>query len=148
MNQERAETKPGSVSTQEPARTFGGCRKNAARHAARMGMLDVIEGHIKELELPIRNESADQLGAAAQVGSGVGEILGATIYLEIGDVERFPTRNRWPVMRSGSVGSRQRGQKLARAHLAADQPLSCAGRLWKRPMRFCATATNTPAACD
>jgi len=55
-------------------------------------MLDVIEGHIKELELPIR-ERIGKLGWVRLLKSipGIGEILGATVYLEIGDVERFPT---------------------------------------------------------
>jgi len=55
-------------------------------------MLDVIEGHIKELEVPIR-ERIGKLGWVRLLKSipGVGEILGATIYLEIGDGERFPT---------------------------------------------------------
>lgn len=55
-------------------------------------MLDMIERHVKELEVPIR-ERIGKLGWVRLLKSipGVGEILGATIYLEIGDVERFPT---------------------------------------------------------
>jgi transposase len=55
-------------------------------------MLDLIEGHIKELEVRIR-ERIGRLGWVRLLKSmpGVGEILGATIHLEIGDVRRFPT---------------------------------------------------------
>ena len=65
----------------------------ATRHE--WGALDEIEAHIEELEKRIRL-SIGQLGYVRLLKSlpGVGEILGATIYLEIGDVSRFasPTR--------------------------------------------------------
>lgn len=55
-------------------------------------MLDLINQHIGELEVRIR-ERIGKLGWVRLLKSmpGVGEILGATIYLEIGDVHRFPT---------------------------------------------------------
>lgn len=51
-----------------------------------------LEGHIKSLELAIRARIG-QLGWLKLLKSmpGVGEILGATIWLEIGDVRRFPS---------------------------------------------------------
>lgn len=58
-------------------------------------MLDLIEGHIGELEVRIR-ERIGRLGWVRLLKSmpGVGEILGATIHLEIGDVRRFPAPER------------------------------------------------------
>ena len=55
-------------------------------------MLDLVENHIGELEVRIR-QTVGRLGWVRLLKSmpGVGEILGATIYLEIGDVNRFPT---------------------------------------------------------
>ena len=55
-------------------------------------MLDLVEKHIGELEVRIR-QTVGKLGWVRLLKSlpGVGEILGATIYLEIGDVNRFPT---------------------------------------------------------
>jgi transposase len=55
-------------------------------------LLDEVEGHIGELEVRIR----ERIGCVGWVRllkslPGVGEILGATIHLEIGDVNRFPT---------------------------------------------------------
>ena len=53
-------------------------------------LVDEVERHIEELEKRIRL-SIGQLGYVRLLKSlpGVGEILGATIYLEIGDVRRF-----------------------------------------------------------
>ena len=84
-------------------------------------MLDAIEGHIKELEVPIR-ERIGKLGWVRLLKSipGVGEILGATIYLEIGDVERFPDAGTpGQLCGPGSDGACQRWQKLAWADFAA-----------------------------
>lgn len=55
-------------------------------------MADVIERHIGELEVRIR-ERLGKLGWVRLLKTipGVGEILGATLHLEIGDVKRFPT---------------------------------------------------------
>ena len=55
-------------------------------------MLDLIEKHIGELEVRIRSRIGS-LGWVRLLKSlpGVGEILGATIHLEIGDVSRFPS---------------------------------------------------------
>ncbi len=55
-------------------------------------LLDVVEKHIGELETRIRS-SIGCIGWVRLLKSlpGVGEILGATIHLEIGDVKRFPT---------------------------------------------------------
>jgi transposase len=55
-------------------------------------LLNVVEEHIGELEVRIR-ERIGRLGWVRLLKSmpGVGEILGATIHLEIGDVTRFPT---------------------------------------------------------
>lgn len=55
-------------------------------------ILDLIDKHIGELEVRIR-EKIGRLGWVRLLKSipGVGEILGATIHLEIGDVRRFPT---------------------------------------------------------
>jgi len=55
-------------------------------------LLDVIDRHIGELEARIRLRIG-QLGWVRLLKSlpGVGEILGATIHLEIGEVKRFPT---------------------------------------------------------
>lgn len=55
-------------------------------------LLDKVEEHIGELESRIR-ESIGRIGWVRLLKSlpGVGEILGATIHLEIGDVSRFPT---------------------------------------------------------
>ena len=55
-------------------------------------LLDEVERHIGELEVRIRG----RIGCIGWVRllkslPGVGEILGATIHLEIGDVNRFPT---------------------------------------------------------
>ena len=55
-------------------------------------LLDEVERHIGELEVRIR----ERIGCVGWVRllkslPGVGEILGATIHLEIGDVNRFPT---------------------------------------------------------
>ena len=63
--------------------------QRATRHE--WEMLDLIEEHIKELEVPIR-ERIGRLGWVRLLKSmpGVGEILGATVYLEIGDINRFP----------------------------------------------------------
>jgi transposase len=54
-------------------------------------LLDQIETHIEELEKRLRL-GIGQLGLVRLLKSlpGVGEILSATIYLEIGDVTRFP----------------------------------------------------------
>lgn len=55
-------------------------------------LLDVFEKHIGEMEARIR-ERIGRLGWVRLLKTmpGVGEILGATIHLEIGDVSRFPT---------------------------------------------------------
>jgi len=55
-------------------------------------MLDLIEKHIGELEMRIRARIG-KLGWVRLLKPlpGVGEILGATIHLEIGDVSRFPS---------------------------------------------------------
>jgi transposase len=55
-------------------------------------LIDEVEAHIRELETRIRL-SIGQLGYVRLLKTmpGVGEILGATIYLEIGDVNRFPS---------------------------------------------------------
>jgi transposase len=55
-------------------------------------MLDEIEERIDRLEVRIR-ESIGKVGWVRLLKTmpGVGEILGATIHLEIGDVRRFPT---------------------------------------------------------
>jgi transposase len=55
-------------------------------------MLDQIERHIERMEVRIR-EGICKLGWVRLLKTlpGVGEILGATIHLEIGDVKRFPT---------------------------------------------------------
>jgi transposase len=55
-------------------------------------MLDLIEKHIGELEVRIRARIG-KLGWVRLLKSlpGVGEILGATLHLEIGDVSRFPS---------------------------------------------------------
>jgi transposase len=55
-------------------------------------LLDEVERHIGELEVRIR-ECIGCIGWVRLLKSlpGVGEILGATIHLEIGDVNRFPT---------------------------------------------------------
>lgn len=55
-------------------------------------LVDEVEKHIGELEVRIRS----RIGCIGWVRllksmPGVGEILGATIHLEIGDVNRFPT---------------------------------------------------------
>jgi transposase len=55
-------------------------------------LLDEVERHIGELEVRIR----ERIGCVGWVRllkslPGVGEILGTTIHLEIGDVNRFPT---------------------------------------------------------
>ena len=54
-------------------------------------LLDALEEHIDALEVRIR-ERIDTIGWVRLLKSlpGVGTILGATIYLEIGDVTRFP----------------------------------------------------------
>ena len=64
--------------------------RRATRHE--WEMLDLIEHHIGELEVRIR-QRIGRVGWVRLLKSlpGVGEILGATIYLEIGDVHRFPT---------------------------------------------------------
>ena len=64
--------------------------RRAARHE--WELLDELERHIGELEVDIRSK----IGSIGWVRllktlPGVGEILGATIHLEIGDVKRFPT---------------------------------------------------------
>jgi transposase len=56
--------------------------------------VDQLERHIEELERRI----ADRIGKIGWVRlletmPGVGKILAATIYLEVGDVKRFPTSN-------------------------------------------------------
>ena len=55
-------------------------------------LLDEVERHIGELEVRIRSRIGS-IGWVRLLKSmpGVGEILGATIHLEIGDVNRFPT---------------------------------------------------------
>lgn len=55
-------------------------------------LLDEVGRHIGELEVQIRKKIGS-LGWVRLLKTlpGVGEILGATIYLEIGDVRRFPT---------------------------------------------------------
>lgn len=55
-------------------------------------LLDEVERHIGELEVQIRG-GIGCIGWVRLLKSlpGVGEILGATIHLEIGDVQRFPT---------------------------------------------------------
>lgn len=55
-------------------------------------LLDIVERHIGELEARIRS-SIGCVGWVRLLKSmpGVGEILGCTIHLEIGDVQRFPT---------------------------------------------------------
>jgi len=65
----------------------------ATRHE--WDLVDTIERHIGELEKQIRG-SIGQIGYVRLLKSlpGVGEILSATIYLEIGDVTRFPSCDR------------------------------------------------------
>jgi transposase len=64
------------------------------RHAAiqEWELLDEVEARIAVLELRIK-ERIGSIGYTRLLKTlpGVGEILGATIYLEIGDVKRFPT---------------------------------------------------------
>jgi transposase len=64
--------------------------RRATRHE--WELLDAIEKHIGELETHIRS-SIGSIGWVRLLKSlpGVGEILGATIHLEIGDGKRFPT---------------------------------------------------------
>jgi transposase len=65
----------------------------ATRHE--WDLLDHIEQHIQELEKEILL-SIGQIGYVRLLKSlpGVGEILSSTIYLEIGDVQRFPSCDR------------------------------------------------------
>ncbi len=65
----------------------------ATRHE--WALVDEVERHIKELEQRIRL-GIGQLGYVRLLKTmpGVGEILAATIYLEIGDVRRFATPER------------------------------------------------------
>ncbi len=58
-------------------------------------MLDQVEGHIGEMEVRLRAR-VGRLGWVRLLKTmpGVAEILGATIYLEIGDVTRFPSADR------------------------------------------------------
>ena len=65
----------------------------AARHE--WELVDEVERHIQELEKQIRL-NVGQLGFVRLLKSlpGVGEVLSATIYLEIGDVARFATPER------------------------------------------------------
>ena len=60
----------------------------ATRHE--WDLVDQVEAHIRELEIRIRL-GIGQLGYVRLLKTlpGVGEILGATIYLEIGEVSRF-----------------------------------------------------------
>ncbi len=55
-------------------------------------LLDDVERHIGEMEARIR-ERIGRIGWVRLLKTmpGVGEVLGATIHLEIGDVQRFPT---------------------------------------------------------
>jgi transposase len=55
-------------------------------------MLDQIERHVERMEVRIR-EGICKLGWVRLLKTlpGVGDILGATLHLEIGDVRRFPT---------------------------------------------------------
>jgi transposase len=55
-------------------------------------IIDELETHIKELEESIR-QRVGSIGWTRRLKTlpGVGEVLGPTIYLEIGDVTRFPT---------------------------------------------------------
>ncbi|MGD0498495.1 MAG: transposase [Bryobacteraceae bacterium] len=64
--------------------------RRTSRHEGEL--LDEVERHIGELEVRIR-ERIGRIGWVRLLKSlpGVGEILGATIHLEIGDVNRFPT---------------------------------------------------------
>ncbi len=58
-------------------------------------MLDQVESHIGEMEIRLRAR-VGRLGWVRLLKTmpGVAEILGATIYLEIGDVTRFPSADR------------------------------------------------------
>ena len=60
----------------------------ATRHE--WALVDQVEAHIRELEIRIRLDIG-QLGYVRLLKTlpGVGEILAATIYLEIGEVGRF-----------------------------------------------------------
>ena len=56
------------------------------------GLVDQLENQIEELEQQLRTELKKHSGAQRlKTMPGVGEILGATIYLEVGQVERFPS---------------------------------------------------------
>jgi transposase len=113
-------------------------------------MLDLTERHIGELEVRIR-EKIGRLGWVRLLKSipGVGEILGATIHLEIGDVGRFPSAERLAKLRrSGADGARQRRQELARPDLATGQSLSALGLRGSRRRDSDASRQVRRPACD
>ncbi|HUQ91950.1 MAG TPA: IS110 family transposase [Bryobacteraceae bacterium] len=74
--------------------TYVGALPQETRLATRheWQLVDEVEGHIQELEARIRL-GIGQLGWVRLLKTlpGVGEILGATIFLEVGEVARFPT---------------------------------------------------------
>jgi transposase len=56
------------------------------------GLVDELEKQIEELQAQLKTElKAHSQAQQLKSMPGVGDILGATIYLEIGDVERFPS---------------------------------------------------------
>ena len=89
-------------------------------------MLDQIERHIERMEVRIR-EGICKLGWVRLLKTlpGVGDILGATIHLEIGDVQEIPERRAsGGLCRSGADRAFQRRQDTLRADFEAGQSLS------------------------
>jgi transposase len=88
-------------------------------------MLNQLERHIDRLEVRIR-ERICRLGWVRLLKTlpGVGDILGATIHLEIGDVKRFPTPpHRAAYAEAGAERAFQRRQNSLRAHFCPGKPL-------------------------
>lgn len=91
-------------------------------------ILDLIERRIGETEVRIRQ----RIGRVSWVRllkslPGVGEILDATIYLEIGDVHRFPTAAHLASYAGLAPTVHTKGGKAWRSYIATGQSLSALG---------------------
>lgn len=100
-------------------------------------VVDELREHIENPEERI----AQHIGRIGHVRllktmPGVGEILGATIWLEVGDVERFPSAPLWPALPAWCRRCMPAGARCIWGRPRGSPTTISAGLLWKRRARL------------
>jgi hypothetical protein len=108
----------------------------AQRIALQLNSIDQIEEKIATIELRIY----DQLQASPEMEllrtlPGLGPILAPMVWLEIGDVDRFPRRSSGQICRARAAHHRQRRPHPPRRDLSQREPLSQVGIRRGRQLR-------------